>query len=882
MGRVLDLYRRAVISAPKKTLLLMILTGVFFLVQTRHFFMDASSDSLMLENDPELREFREIHARYGTGASLLAVTFTPRDGEIFTPAGLDRLRKLRGELEKLSGVKSVITLLDVPLFRNPPVPVAQVVDNVKTLDDPGVDIELARRELMESDAYRQQLISSDGRTALIGIYVESNGELEKIRDKRTACQLAIDRGEDVEKNRAAHEALTPELRRLQKIFNANVDKMLVDLRATLKPFKEQGDVRIGGELMIANDMLSFIRHDLKVFGIAIFICITVILTWFFRRKRWVFAAVICCAYSTVVMTGLLGLLQWPVTVISSNFISLLLIMNMSLVIHLVVQYRELHGQYPEMDEGEPLSRTVAHKWTPSLFTTLTTIAGFSSLILCDIKPVKDFGMMMSLALVVSLAVSFIIFPSLLILFRKKNDGPSRVVGESVVNWAADQTEKRGNWIIASSFLVIAFIVFGMRRLTVENSFANHFRESTDIYQGMVFIDRELGGTTPLDITVSLNAPSGADAESKGAGETERSEAETASEGRDRRERQPAAELQSAKEDGRYAAGQAKPAKDSESSGGFDEFSEFSEFDKTGSSSTYWYTPAKLEVVRRAHAIIEQQPEVGKVWSLTTLLRVTDMLNDGKPLDAFDLAIMADKLPEYARDLLVKPFVSIEDNQFRINARVYDSRPELRRDAFIKRLEKELNEGLDLPAGSIVVNGSMVLYNSVLQSLYRSQIMTLGVVFVVLLLMFMVLFRSLKLALIALFPNLVSALTVLGVLGACGIPLDVMTITIASISIGIAVDDTIHYIHRFREEFQKCGEYHASMRAAHKGVGSAMFYTSVTIVAGYVLLVFSNFMPSVLFGALSSVAMVVALIGALTLLPRLLIILRPFGPERTGR
>jgi uncharacterized protein len=849
MGRAQSLYRSAVIDAPKRTLLAMLLIGVFFAAQSRHFFLDASSDSLMLENDPELVEFRKIHARYGTGDSLLAVTFTPRDGEIFTERGLERLRALRADLRRIEGINNVVTLLDVPLFRNPPVPMAQVADNVKTLDDPAVDVALARDELLASEAYRQQLISADGRTALIAAYMHSSGDLEAIRDQRSDYQLAIDRGEDIEKNRAAYEALTPRLRELQQEFNGAVDGTLRAVRAALAPYRAHGEINIGGELMIANDMLGFIRHDLKVFGVAIFLCIAVILTWFFRRKRWVLTAVVCCAYSTVVMTGLLGLFQWPVTVISSNFISLLLIMNMSLVIHLVVQYRELHALHADLTTAELLCRTVAHKWTPSLFTTLTTIAGFSSLILCDIKPVKDFGLMMSLALLVALAVSFIIFPALLMLFRQAEHAPGRVVGESVVRWAGDVTEKRGPWIVAVTALVILFNLFGMRRLTVENSFVNHFRDTTDIYRGLVFIDRELGGTTPLEITVSLDTPSGPETHRAQGGESLR----------------------------------GSPSAKSESlSKSADEFDEFDEFENSGSTARYWYTPAKLAVVRRAHAILERQPEIGKVWSLATLLRVTDMLNGGRPLDAFDLAIMSEKLPENARDLLVTPFVSTEAGQFRLSARVYDSHPDLRRAPFLRTLERQLNEELDLPPGAIVVNGPMVLYNSVLQSLFRSQILTLGVVFLVLLAMFMLLFRSLKLALIALFPNLVSSLTVLGVLGACGIPLDIMTITIASISIGIAVDDTIHYIHRFREEFQRCGNYLHSMRAAHAGVGSAMFYTSVTIVAGYILLVFSDFVPSILFGVLSSAAMVVALIGALTLLPRLIILLRPFGPERTAR
>lgn len=442
--------------------------------------------------------------------------------------------------------------------------------------------------------------------------------------------------------------------------------------------------------------------------------------------------------------------------------------------------------------------------------------------------------MMCLALVVSITTSFILFPCLLMLFKKEESEKTRTVGSAVIRQAVLTAEQRGRWVWIATLLVIGFIVFGMRRLTVENSFVNHFKKSSEIYRGMVFIDRQLGGTTPLDILVNLP------------------------------EEKKAAPVP-----------QRKLSADEMS-----EFDDFGELDDASVSAQYWYTPAKLEVVRKAHAIAELQPEIGKVWSFATLARVTDMLNNGVPLDAFDLAIMADKLPPYAKKLLVDPYVSVEHNQFLITARVFDSQPELRRDAFLKRLTQQLNDGLGLPPGSVVVNGTLVLYNSVLQSLFRSQILTLGVVFVILLGMFMALFRSIKLALIALFPNLISALMVLGLLGAFNIPLDIMTITIASISIGIAVDDTIHYIVRFREEFQACGCYLQSMRAAHHGVGSAMFYTSVTIICGFMLLVFSNFVPSILFGVLSSAAMVVALFGALTLLPRLLITFKPFGPERS--
>lgn len=828
-------YTFAVLEIPRLTLLVMFGLFVLCLFQARHFYLDASTDSLMLESDPELRLYRQVTRQYES-LSLLAITYTPAQGEIFNQKNLRVLKELRDEIRSLPDVDNAVSMLDVPLFQNPPVPISQAVDNIRTLEDPDVDVALAKREILASEAYREQLIGRDGETAVVAAYLKRDNALADLRRKRTDCQIAIDQGKDVKKNERAIAALTPEIRTLQKAYNARVHQTITGLREIIARYEHYGDLRLGGESMVGDDMLTYIRSDLKVFGISIFICIALMLKYFFGSKRWVILAVLCCVYSTVVMTGLLGVFEWPVTVISSNFISLLLIMNMSLVIHLVVQYRELAEKRPQADVKELIANTVAQKWTPCLFATLTTIAGFSSLVLCDIKPVKDFGLMMSMALAVSMLTSFILFPSLLVLFKKEQNHTARDVGRPVTALAARWVGNQARWIMLGTVAVVVFIIAGMSRLTVENSFVNHFRKSSPIHNGMVFIDQQLGGTTPLDVIINLP-------------ETD-------------------AEPTPVK-----AAGKADDA-------AFDEFDEFDEFTTAADSAKYWYTPAKLDIVRQVHRIIERQPETGKTWSFATLLRITDSLNGDKPLDGFALAIMAEKLPDYAKDILVTPFVSIENNQFRFSARVYDSDPELRRQAFLRRLKKELKEEVNLPPENIQLTGTTVLYNSVLQSLFKSQILTLGVVFVVLLVMFLILFRSLKLALIALFPNLVSSLTVLGVLGVAGIPLDIMTITIASVSIGIAVDDTIHYIHRFKEEFLVTGNYRAAMRRAHQGVGSAMYYTSVTIVIGFSLLAFSNFIPSVLFGLLTGGAMVAALFGALTLLPLLLIRLRPFG-EETG-
>lgn len=286
----------------------------------------------------------------------------------------------------------------------------------------------------------------------------------------------------------------------------------------------------------------------------------------------------------------------------------------------------------------------------------------------------------------------------------------------------------------------------------------------------------------------------------------------------------------------------------------------------------------MKRIEAVHDYLDSLPETGKVLSLGTMLKIGRRLNEDKDLDNFKLALVYNELPEAYRDIILSPYVSVENNQVRFSIRVKDSEKDLRRNELLKAIDKEMTKGLGFEKERVHLAGILVLYNNMLQSLFSSQILTLGAVVVVLMVMFLVLFRSLKIALIAIFPNLLSVGTVLGFMGWWNIPLDMMTITIAAISVGIAVDDTIHYIHRFKREYQKDGDYIASMHRCHGSIGYAMYYTSVTIIIGFSILIMSNFIPSIYFGVLTGLAMVIALIAALTLLPQLIILIRPFDSK----
>jgi len=556
----------------------------------------------------------------------------------------------------------------------------------------------------------------------------------------------------------------------------------------------------------------------------------------FRRVRWVVLPMLCCFLSVIAMMGILATFGWAVTVISSNFISLQLIITLAIVVHLIVRYREYLANNPDSDQRTLVSDTVRAKFIPCLYAALTTIAGFSSLLFCDIKPVIHFGWMMSAGILVSLVLTFFLFPALVVLLPKENPpSGSRRLNFAFIDMLADFTRKKGKWVLVLTVVLSLLTVAGLCRLVVENSFIDYFKESTEIYQGMKVIDQKLGGTTPLDIIVRFedaDLAESADAESE---ETYLEDEEDA------------------------------------------ELMELLDEEMEEQKDNYWFIDERMETIEKVHDYLDTLPETGKVISFGTLLKLARNLRKGEALDSFEMNVFYTKLPDKYKDLIIKPYVSFEANEARFSVRIKDSLKTLKRDALLKQIRYDLVNKLKLDPGRVQIAGMMVLYNNMLQSLFDSQIKTIGVVALALLLMFMVLFRSLKLALIALFPNLFASGAVLGVMGWLDIPLDMMTITIAAISIGIAVDDTIHYIYRFREEIKKDRDYYRALYRCHGSIGHAMYYTSVTIIIGFSILVFSNFWPTIYFGLFTGLAMLIALVAALTLLPQLLVMFKPFGP-----
>lgn len=823
--RLLNIYRRLVIDHPVAALLVSSLLVLGMGWFARDFRLDASADSLVLENDKDLRYYREIRKDY-VADDFLIITYTPSD-DLFNAETLAKLRQLRDELRRLERVARVISILDVPLLDSSELTLSELGGPLRTLETPGTDPLQARAELLANPLYSKRILSQDGRTTALQVIFERDQTYHDLLERRSELR-----------EQRRNEGLTPseetELDRVSVEFQAYsavvTDREkgdIIRVRQIMDDYRDAAELHLGGIPMIVSDMIDYIRSDLTRFGLGVVVFMILMLVTIFRRLRWVLLPMLCCLATVLFMFGLLGLVEWRVTVVSSNFTSLLLIITLSMTVHLAVRYHELHAADPDTDQAGLVTEMVRSKALPSLYTALTTIVAFVSLMVSGIRPVIDFGWMMACGIVVAFILSFVMLPAGLMLLKPDSFHPAHDLTGALTRNLERLIEKHGRLTLVLFACILVLSAFGISRLTVENRFIDYFKQSTEIYQGMSLIDHKLGGTTPLEVIVDADP-----------------------EWLARQREQPEEDLLTD-----------------------DPFADPSE-DAGLTASSYWYNSYRIETIQAIHAMLAELPATGKVLSMATTFSLMRTLNEGQSLDNLLLSVIHKKLPPEIKNNLFDPYMTEDGNQLRFAMRIQESGRDMQRTRLLETIRRQLINDFDLKEDQLHLTGMFVLYNNVLQSLYRSQILTLGAVFVAIMLMFMLLFRSLQLAVIAIIPNLVAAGSVLGLMGWLDIPLDIMTITIAAITIGISVDDTIHYVHRFMEELPRDNHYRAALRRCHASVGRAMYYTTITIVAGFSILVLSNFIPTVYFGLLTGLAMAVAIFANLTLLALLLLLFRP--------
>lgn len=850
-------YDAFVLGRHKWVLVIFVVLMVALAPFASNFRLDASSDSLVLENDKSLEYFRSVVSKYAS-ADLLVLTYSPF-GDLFSQESLTDITELKGKIAELDQVESILSIIDVPLTQSPPLTIGELASSPRNLLDPRTDIELAKKEFTQSRLYSDLLVSDDLSTTAIAVALKADPELSALLDQRNALRQQATNGSLSAQGKSELTKVTFEYQARLDAFQAAQSQMIQDLRLIIKDHQDTAKLFLGGLPMIVADSVSYINSDVAVFGSAAIAVIIVILIVAFRQFAWVIVPLLSCAATGYLIVCLLGLLNWPISVVSSNFLSLLLIITLSLNIHLIVRYRELAklkraggDADAELSQYDLLSETIRSKFVPCAYTALTTMVAFASLLVSGIRPVIDFGMIMCLGIFVSVVTTFGLFPALAMLMKPRSTAQSGdAISRAVLASASALRSKKS--LVSLAFLSIsACAIYGLLNLTVENRFIDYFKPDTEIYQGMVEIDSKLGGTTPLDII--LDAP----------------------QSYFEKQAQLASSAKSLN-DGASPAAEQSPDED------FDDFSDddFGDDDFEGDvvgdglvDSSYWYNEQGIKRIQAIHQALDDIPATGKVMSLATTVSVFEGLKDINELDNINLAFIENVLTGDLKDTLLTPYISEDGNQLHINIRVFETFRGLDRNQLIDNIQTMLIEQHGLEESQVNVSGMLVLYNNMLNSLFSSQILTLGTVFVVIFLMFIVLFRSMSLALITIVPNVFSAMVVLGIMGIFKIPLDLMTITIAAISVGIAVDNSIHFVSRFRDEMKIQNNYLNALGQATNNVGQAMFYTTVVITAGFLIMVFSNFVPTVYFGVLTGIAMVTALIANLLMLPMLIAWIKP--------
>ena len=783
--------------------------------------------------------------RYGSD-NFLIVTFSPSQGVLFDQNNLDILAALRKDLLQIEGIESVLSMLDVPLLYSPKIDITDLTGELNTLMSEGVDKQLAKTEFLSSPIYKDVILSADGNTTGMMATLNLDETYLQLVSKRDSLRLLRDTDglsaqQEIQLQEVSAEFLN------YRTAKAEVDhKRVAQIRELIEDYRDRATIFLGGPDMITADMITFIKSDLTVFGAGILVFIIATLALIFRRIRFVVLPLITCALCLVIILGFLSWIDWRLTVISSNFVLLLLIITLALTIHLIVRYRELQSNNPESNQHKLVSQTVISMAKPCLYTVLTTIVAFTSLVVSDIRPVIDFGWMMTMGISLALVIAFIIIPAGMVLLGK---GPHTSLQDNSSAFTAKfawLTEHYGTLILLTALSLAALSAYGISKLEVENRFIDYFRSDTEIYRGMETIDTALGGTTPLDIIIQapvFDEPTINDVE----------------------------EFESTDDD--YSLDDDYAFEDEY--GDMEE--ELAQDDASGLAESYWFSSAGLADLEKLQTFIDAQPEVGKVNSLVQLYAVARDLSN-RDLNDLEIAIMRQSLSDEIYQQMVAPYLLEDIDEARIQLRAMETGGQLRRAELLEKIHQYAIDEVGIAPENIRFTGILVLYNNMLQSLYKSQIVTLGAVFIGIMIMFLVLFQSVKISIIAILPNFLAAGIVLGSMGIFGIPLDMMTITIAAITVGIGVDHAIHYLTRFKREFSLDSNYIGAMHRAHASIGQALFYTSITIIAGFSILALSNFIPSVYFGLLTGLAMLAALLGSMTLLPQLIILSKPFGAD----
>ena len=766
-----------------------ILSLFFASFYIKDFRIDASSDSLVSQGDEDFKYFSYYQDLFPTKNSLvIAIKSNGKIDKLL----LTEIEKISKKLSALPEVYSVFNINKAPiLLLNKTNLLDLANDNYETIIDTNLAIKDVLNEFAKSPIYSDQIINKNKNITSIVIFLNENNKALDLKENKN---LYLSQGK--------YYSIKTEI-------DKERNELIKKIRNIISNSNKDFTYYLGGVEMISSDVISYVKNDILTFSLIVLLIIILILFIIFRRVKWVFAILFTSISAVYLSIGLAGFINFEITAVSANFLSLMFVLSISMNVHIMNNY---------LQRDIKIIENFRMMFWPCFYTFLTTIVAFVSLVISDIKPVIDFGIIMIIALLIVLISSFVILPLIVSFFSKEEKSYS--LNLSFLKSFYPFAYKNSKYILGLNILIFFISLYGITNLNVENSFIKYFKKNTEIYKGMYLIDNELGGTTPLDIILKF------------------------------------------KNDDQIIDTTIKAEEEDDLEIEDDFFSD----DLFGEENNIWFTNEKIETIKFVHQYLESRIEIGKVTSIYSLIDTANQINKSD-LSMFELSVLYNEIPiDYKTDL-IDPYLNVEKNMIKISTRVKDSKDIKRNDLINDINSFLLNEFDNLE--EFKVNGLLVLYNNMLKSLFSSQIKSLGFVILAIFIMFVILFRSLKLSIIGIIPNIFASTFILGLIGLLKIPLDIMTITIAAISIGIAVDNTIHYIYRYKENL-KLGRNHSEMiEKTHLTVGNAVLITSIAITAGFLTLCLSNFVPTVYFGLFTSLAMIFAMIGVLITLPSIL-------------
>ncbi|MCP2680422.1 MMPL family transporter [Maricaulaceae bacterium NA33B04] len=795
----------AALSVPSLVLVLIVVGVVAAALHVPKLSFNASTTDLIAENDPALASYQAAVAQFG-GDEFIVLTYEPTGESLFARSTLTEIEEIQRRVADLPGVASVTSILDAPLLQSPPVALSDLAEGFNTLRDPTADLEMARTELTESPLYRELLVSADGNAAAMRIQLVPATALQELTEELGARKALGSSDQQMIRH------LEESVRVARNENAAEMATLIAQLRSIEADFSDGAIVHVSGVPAIATDMARYAQRDTIIFGVTAIVLVFVCLSFFFGHWRWAAMCLSTALLGVLFSLALVALLGRPLTVISGSFVSLIIIFSTGFSVHLVVRFRELSIHASKGKDTRALTdQTMVDKFAPCLFTALTTSAAFAALLLSDVLPIREFGLIMCLAIAITFVLNVTFFPAAL---KRFGGAPARtphsVAKRPAISRSLLWMGRKISWgVVTLAVLGVAASVYGAQKLSWDSRLIDYFRDGTDVKASLAYIDERFGGTTSIDILINF-----------------------------------------------------VPYEEVEVTDDF-----FTDTTDTY-PQRYWYTDDKVAVARQIGEALAQRPEVGKIISIATLDAVAQTFNDGQPLNSLQLAGVVGQLPPSLREELLAPFASPEAGLLRISLRIQETEPGFDRNDLIAAIYDEATE-LGLTPSDVTVTGVGVLFGNMLESLVRSQLTTFLGVFVLTFSLFLILLRSFRIAVIGIIPNIVAVAAFLGAMGYFGIVFDLMTVTITSIVVGIGVDNAIHYLHRYRLERRGGTPKADAVRAAQDNVGRALFITTLTTAIGFSVLLASTFTPTLYFGSLMGAALLASLAINLTLLPALI-------------